>query len=50
MNNSRLSTTMKYIDIKHCNCLKTSCIISVFKDFFFKEIDLGKVGEEAQVD
>lgn len=40
---------MKYIDIKHCNCLKTSCIILVFNDFF-KEIDLGKVGKEAQVD
>ena len=38
INNSRLPTTMKYIDIKHCNCLKTSCIIWVFKDFLKKLI------------
>lgn len=44
INNSRLPTIMKYIDIKHCNCLKTSCIIWVFQRFF-KEIDFRKVGK-----
>ena len=38
INNSRLPTITKYIDIKHCNCLKTSCIIWVFKDYLKKLI------------